>query len=966
MQLALPSLHRHYRSTMRSMLAFLLLLAFMQLFALLMPTAKRGISVYLPIHTLMETISIVISMMVFTVGWITAGRRMSGNSTILAAVFFSVGLLDFFHTISYAGMPDFISVNDQQKQLNFWLAARILAALSLLWVAARPWEALKSQATRYLIFISLLVMVSIITWAIVWHQGWFPDTFIPGVGLTPYKKDFEYLIILINLTTATVLWVRMREIQQFNIVLLFGAVCTIAMSEFFFTLYTTMFGSYNVLGHLYKVIAYLLIYRALVLEVIEAPYNLLHESQQKLALLLQASNTGFWNWDLNSNQVYYSPEWKAQLGYLADELSDHYSTWNSLLHPDDSEQVLRQMNEYLASTSRDEYASGFRLCHKDGSYRWILARGIKQYDIHGKLTHLVGLHVDISDLKWTEMEQKRLHHRLDEREEVFLTLANNISQLVWMADAQGAAFWYNQRWFDYTGTTLDEMSGWGWMKVHHPDYVQSVVKKLSHCFKTGEIWEDTFPLRGADGQYRWFLSKAVPIRDQQGALLRWFGTNTDITENKLAEAENCRLAFHAEEKEKRAHELLVANIHHKIVITQLQQIEAAHKNTEKLLLNAMQKLEAKDQSKTRFLAAAGHDLRQPLAAANMFLFALKSTVTTSEQKELVQSINNSMGTFKGLLDALLNVSKLDSNMIKPECAAINVPELIIWLEENFKAMAGEKQLGFKLYFSLKHILFIHSDINLLKSVLMNLVSNAIKFSTKGAILVSARKRGADVLFQVWDTGIGIPVENIKHIFDEFYQVDNPQRDRTMGLGLGLSIVKRTLALLGGNIECRSQSGQGTVFDFCLPIAATSSVIPPQSATIDIQQHLSCDSIAQGKHFVVVEDDLMVAQATTACLEIMGGKVRCFHRAEDALLCADIERTDYFIVDYMLGGTLNGIQFLNQLRQQLGKSVHAVLVTGDTSSNLIQDTSDFAWPVQYKPVNMPALLTSLSGQADRLM
>lgn len=227
------------------------------------------------------------------------------------------------------------------------------------------------------------------------------------MGLTHFKKNFEYLIILINLATAVVLWGKMRKVQPFNIVLLFGAVCTLAMSEFFFTLYTTMMGSYNVLGHIYKVIAYLLIYRALVVEVIEEPYNLLNESQQKLALSLQASNTGLWDWDLNTNQVFYSPEWKAQLGYLPDELPDHYTTWESLFHPDDREPALSYVSEYLAS-SNDEYASELRLRHKDGSYRWIIARGKKQYDSRGELTRLVGSHINITERKQAEEDIRHL------------------------------------------------------------------------------------------------------------------------------------------------------------------------------------------------------------------------------------------------------------------------------------------------------------------------------------------------------------------------------------------------------------------------------------------------------------------------------------------------------------------------------------------------------------------------------
>jgi PAS domain S-box-containing protein len=144
-------------------------------------------------------------------------------------------------------------------------------------------------------------------------------------------------------------------------------------------------------------------------------------------------------------------------------------------------------------------------------------------------------------------------NELREGEERFRNLANNISQLAWMADEKGWIFWCNQRWFDYTGTTLEEMAGWGWEKVHHPDHRQRVVDRIADCFRTGEIWEDTFPLRGRDGNYRWFLSRAVPMRDPSGSVLRWFGTNTDITERKEAEEEALRSAMERKIMEEALH-----------------------------------------------------------------------------------------------------------------------------------------------------------------------------------------------------------------------------------------------------------------------------------------------------------------------------------------------------------------------------------------------------------------------------
>lgn len=143
----------------------------------------------------------------------------------------------------------------------------------------------------------------------------------------------------------------------------------------------------------------------------------------------------------------------------------------------------------------------------------------------------IGVGVALMDVTELTLAQQELR----ESEERFRTLADNISQFAWMADENGYIFWYNQRWFDYTGTTLREMQGWGWQQVHHPDHLERVVKKYRYCIETGETWEDTFPLRSKDGRYRWFLSRAIPVRDEEGKVLRWFGTNTDITDRQQAE-----------------------------------------------------------------------------------------------------------------------------------------------------------------------------------------------------------------------------------------------------------------------------------------------------------------------------------------------------------------------------------------------------------------------------------------------
>ena len=195
--------------------------------------------------------------------------------------------------------------------------------------------------------------------------------------------------------------------------------------------------------------------------------------------------------------------------------------------------VLRTVLAGEALSFKDKH---FVLNRRDGPDEvWMNLDYSPVRDASGTPVGVLAIVVETS--QWVFAE--RAHRESEAR---FHTLADNIAQLAWMADETGYLFWYNKRWFDYTGTTLDEMKGWGWRKVHHPDHVDRVVAKVSRCFETGEVWEDTFPLRGRDGNYRWFLSRAMPIRGQNGKVLRWFGTNTDITEHMLEAERNAQLA----------------------------------------------------------------------------------------------------------------------------------------------------------------------------------------------------------------------------------------------------------------------------------------------------------------------------------------------------------------------------------------------------------------------------------------
>lgn len=397
-------LHPSHEITTYKLVFILALLAFIQFLSWLIPSAPnhQGIPYYLSLHTLMETLSIAVAMMVVAVGWNYRQSHNTQNLVLLACLFFAVGILDFLHMVSYAGMPEFLSPNDTDKHLNFWLSARFVAALALLVVSVCPWETSVSKKFQYALFSATCAITALFAALVVYRQDLFPHWFIPGQGLTPLKKLLEYVFILMNIATAIVLWIKMRQPQSFKASLLFAAVCTMAMSEFFFTLYTTLTGAYNVLGHIYKVISYYFIYRAVVFEAIEQPYLKLEVAQQNLELAVRASNTGLWDWNIQTGQTIYSSVWKAQLGYTDAELDNNFNTWESLLHPDDKKLAQQRVQDFLAFDHIKIYESEFRLRHKDGSYHWILARGEKQYDHRGRLQRLVGSHTDLTEFKRAE------------------------------------------------------------------------------------------------------------------------------------------------------------------------------------------------------------------------------------------------------------------------------------------------------------------------------------------------------------------------------------------------------------------------------------------------------------------------------------------------------------------------------------------------------------------------------------
>lgn len=279
-------LDQSYKTTLKPVLRLLFILLIILIVSIFIPEAHiaKGLYAYVPLHTFLETISILASMMIFSVCWTVNIKERERNFLILASVFFGVGLIDFLHVLSFEGMPDFVTSSGREKGIMFWLAARILSSAGLLIIAVLPWKPLLNRRTRWIILGIVLVVVFIVAWIGLWHFDLMPRTFIEGIGLTRFKIYTEYFITLIYSLSAFLFFKQMNNRRRYDVVGLFSASCIMAMSELFFTLYTDIADLYNLLGHIYKVIAYGHLYKSIFIDTIQIPLFQLNESNKKLEM----------------------------------------------------------------------------------------------------------------------------------------------------------------------------------------------------------------------------------------------------------------------------------------------------------------------------------------------------------------------------------------------------------------------------------------------------------------------------------------------------------------------------------------------------------------------------------------------------------------------------------------------------------------------------------------------------------
>ncbi|MDR7092780.1 ATP-binding response regulator [Hydrogenophaga laconesensis] len=373
------------------------------------------------------------------------------------------------------------------------------------------------------------------------------------------------------------------------------------------------------------------------------------------------------------------------------------------------------------------------------------------------------------------------------------------------------------------------------------------------------------------------------------------------------------------------------------------------------LARQVELVENANREKSRFLASASHDLRQPLHAISLFTSVLERSRFDRESTQTIHRLSHSVRMLSQSLDTMLDISRLDAGAVQPRLEPLRVHDLFVALNHTFSGSAQAKDL--QLRFRAPGELTVMSDTLLLTRLLGNLIDNAIKYTRAGGVLVAARPDAGRVRFEVIDTGIGIAAEHQEKVFDEFYQLANPQRDRAAGLGIGLSIVQRLSTLLEHPIALSSWPMRGTRFRVWVPQAGAHGTTLAQPAEAGATVAAQADRHLP-RHVLVIDDEAVSLEAMALLLSACGCTVHAASSLEQAAQLLAQHSIDAVVSDFRLPGERNGLEYLVELRRN-APHLRTLLVTGETAPQRIADIKASGIAFLHKPVRAEQLLDALA-------
>lgn len=559
---------------------------------------------------------------------------------------------------------------------------------------------------------------------------------------------------------------------------------------------------------------------------------------------LEAGLVTLWDWDLDTNQIIRSESAKAMYGLEGEPIEKFFA----LMHPADRpalEAAIRAAIETDAGYERE-----FRVRGADDTWIWMASRGGIRRDLVTGHRHLAGSALDISELARTREAMRESEHGLQQ-------MADSIPQLAWTARPDGSIEWFNRRWLDYTGVSREQFVEYGWQLLVEPSMLHTVVQAWSSAIEARSPLELTFPVRGMDGGFRPLLMKVLPLIDEEGEVLRWFGTHTDIGN---------QVALEVQRREE-------------------------------------------DRRIDVFLASLAHELRNPLAPLRNGLEALRRLDPVDESWRRAHSMMDRQLSYLGrLLDDLLDVARIRHGKLDIKQEKIALSKALSFAIESVEPMidaAGQKLVLLELDDDMD----VEGDSTRLSQAFEALLNNASKFSPpKATITVEVRKAGFQAEICVRDTGAGIAAGDQPFVFDLFWQTPVERPIPRRGLGLGLALTRNIVEMHGGKVLVESRGiGQGSSFTVRLPLAV--------KAKEQTEEARSAAQPAGGRVTVlVVDDNRDAAESLAQLIHLEGHDALLAYGGREALALAEVHRPQLGIFDIGMP-EMDGYELCRRLRMQ---------------------------------------------------
>jgi PAS domain S-box-containing protein len=484
---------------------------------------------------------------------------------------------------------------------------------------------------------------------------------------------------------------------------------------------------------------------------------------------------------------------------------------------------------------------------------------------------------------------------LRQREQYQRALLDNFPFMVWLKDEASRFLAVNQTFASQYGMDAQSMVGMNDDDIATPEFAQAYRADDLEVLRSG-ISKQVDELIDTGGQHEWFETYKSPIK-VDGRAIGTVGFARNITPRKLIEAE---------------------------------------------LMAAKAEAEQANRAKSRFLAAASHDLRQPLTALSLLVGLLKTRMT-SDSAGVVSKIQSCIDSLSELLTDLLDVSKLEAGVVKPKVTDIALDALLANLVSVYATEAEAKGLRLR---TRQTQAVGRTDPQLLRRILGNFIANAIRYTDQGGVLVSCRRHQDKFWIEVWDTGIGIEADKTGIIFEEFRQLGDESRNR--GSGLGLAIVAKAAALLGLKIRVQSRPGRGSLFAIEVPVGAP----------IPLHESTPTEPVPRALRIGVVDDNILVLNALTMALESEGHDVVAATTGPLLIEQLADRQPDIVISDYRLADGATGFDVITALRNCFTEALPVLLITGDTAPSLVRSMAERGIAVHYKPLNMDALCSAI--------